>query len=431
MVDLILKKKKGETLSKEEINSIISGYTSGMIPDYQVAAWLMAVCFRGLNDEETTYLTEAMMYSGEVIDLTTIPGIKVDKHSTGGVGDKTTLILGPLVAAVGIPVAKMSGRGLGHTGGTLDKLESVPGLQVVFEGHSFIDQVKKIGLAVCAQNEHLVPADKKLYALRDVTGTVDNISLIASSIMSKKLASGADAIVIDIKLGEGAFMKTLEDAEKLASIMINTANKMGRKLIAVVTGMDQPLGNAVGNALEVREAMDTLQGKGPKDLTEVCLELASHMLVLGQKAASTAEARTLLQEVLDNGLAYQKFEKFIAAQGGNLAEFANKYDKPTAFTFPLVATQSGFISEVFALEVGRASMFLGAGRETKESSIDYAAGIILSKKRGDYVLKGDTLAYLHTNQKESINKTLEELTKAYVFQDEKPEDSPLILKTIV
>ena len=318
MVELIVKKRKGLELSKEELTSIIDGFISGEIPDYQISAFLMAIYFKGMNSTETAILTDLMMRSGELIDLSEIEGIKVDKHSTGGVGDKTTLVLAPLVAAAGVPVAKMSGRGLGHTGGTLDKMESIKGLSVDMTRQEFIDNVKQHNIAVCGQNANLVPADKKLYALRDVTGTVNNISLIASSIMSKKLACGADAIVLDLKVGYGAFMKTLDDAEELAQVMIKIGAKMNRNVIAVITSMSEPLGYTVGNALEVKEAIDTLQGNGPKDLTDLCLELGGHMLVLGKVSENHEEAVEKLKALISSGKAFDKFKEFVKAQGGDI-----------------------------------------------------------------------------------------------------------------
>ncbi|MBK8080927.1 MAG: pyrimidine-nucleoside phosphorylase [Saprospiraceae bacterium] len=431
MVELILKKKHGYVLSESEIDFMVQDFTSGRISDYQMSAMLMAICFKGLNDEETTFLTHSMVHSGEVVDLSSIPGIKVDKHSTGGVGDKTTLILGPLVAAAGVPVAKMSGRGLGHTGGTLDKLESIPGFSVDLSTDQFLHQVKTVGLAVCAQNTKLVPADKKLYALRDVTGTVDNISLIASSIMSKKLASGADAIVIDIKVGDGAFMKTVKDAEHLANMMINIAAKMGKKLVAVITGMDQPLGYEVGNVLEVKEAVKTLRGEGPDDLTEVCITLAAHMLVLAGKYSNLDTARQELILLIKNGKAFEKFLEFVKAQRGDTSFIEKETFPESPVKFDFVATKDGYIARVLALEIGNASVCLGAGRETKDSSIDPLAGITLIKKQGDRVKQGDVLATLFTSDQKHLEKALEHMKLAYEFSEEVPEKQPLIFKTVL
>lgn len=431
MVELIKKKRDGHILTSDDIQSIISGYISGVIPDYQIASWLMAVYFQGMNDDETAALTDAMMRSGDMIDLSDIPGIKVDKHSTGGVGDKTTLILAPLVAAAGVPVAKMSGRGLGHTGGTLDKFESIPGFQVDMTADAFIDKVKRHGIAICSQNTKLVPADKKLYALRDVTGTVDNISLIASSVMSKKLACGADAIVIDLKVGDGAFIKNIIDAEKLAHIMISTAKKMNRKLIAVITGMEEPLGLAVGNALEVKEAIDTLKGKGPEDLTNLCLELGSHMLTLAGRTQSHEEGIDLLKSLIENGQAYEKFIELCASQGGDIEVVKNMDLLPKAsLTFEYKSKKEGYISHLSAMDIGLASVRLGAGRETKESPIDHSAGIVLTKKVGAWIQEGDTLAILHANESSFFAKAESYMDLAYTFSKTKPIKEPLIFKTI-
>lgn len=418
-------------MTPEEIRFVVSGFTEGRIPDYQMSALLMAICFNGLDQVETAAMTSAMIDSGEKIDLTSILGIKVDKHSTGGVGDKTTLVLAPLVAAAGLPVAKMSGRGLGHTGGTLDKLESIPGFRVDISPQVFIQQVSNIGVAVCAQSQKLVPADKKLYALRDVTGTVENLSLIASSIMSKKLASGADAIVIDIKVGDGAFIKTVEDAEKLASMMISTAKEMDKTLVAVVTNMDQPLGFAVGNLLEVEEAINTLKGKGPEDLKEVCLILGSHMLVLGKKADNLESARAILQSFLDNGTAFEKFCEFTKAQGGDVNFVKSEQFPKSSVIVPYFAKEDGYLLDINALEIGNASTHLGAGRQTKESNIDHLAGLILHKKQGDFVRKGETLAMLHTEKDAFIEKAAYSLDKVFKFSSEKPAHQPLILKTVL
>lgn len=431
MVEIIKKKRDGHILTADEIREVINGFVAGKIPDYQVSAWLMAIFFRGMNDEETAALTDAMMRSGDLIDLSAIPGIKVDKHSTGGVGDKTTLVLGPLVASAGVPLAKMSGRGLGHTGGTLDKLEAIPGFDVSMSADEFVEQVRKHGIAICSQNEKLVPADKKLYALRDVTGTVDNISLIASSVMSKKLACGADAIVIDLKVGDGAFIKTIPDAEKLAEIMISTAKKMNRNLIAVITGMEEPLGYAIGNALEVREAIDTLRGHGPEDLTQLSLELGGHMLVLAGRVATMEEGMVLLKDNITNGSAFAKFTELVRIQGGDVSYVTD----PTRLTLAPHAVEfrsdrKGFISHLSAMDIGIASAKLGAGRETKESSIDLGAGIVLKKKVGDYVDSGDTLAVLYTSDLTLVAKAEEYLREAYTFAESKPEKQPLIFRTV-
>jgi pyrimidine-nucleoside phosphorylase len=431
LVELIKKKRDGHILTSDDIQSIISGYIAGSIPDYQIAAWLMAVYFQGMNDDETAALTDAMMRSGDMIDLSEIPGIKVDKHSTGGVGDKTTLVLAPLVAAAGVPVAKMSGRGLGHTGGTLDKFESIPGLRVDMTAEEFIDKVNHHGIAICSQNATLVPADKKLYALRDVTGTVDNISLIASSVMSKKLACGADAIVIDLKVGDGAFIKTIEDAEKLAHIMISTAKKMNRKLIAVITGMEEPLGFAIGNALEVKEAIDTLKGHGPEDLTTLCLELGSYMLSLAGRTQSHEEGIALLKSLIENGQAYNKFIELCASQGGDIEVIKNMDLLPKAsLTFGYKSKKAGYISHLSAMDIGLASVRLGAGRETKESPVDHSAGIVLTKKVGDLVDEGDILAILHANDASFFTHAEKYMDLAYTYSETKPSKEPLIFKTI-
>ena len=431
MVELIIKKRNGFELTKKEYSSIIDGFVSGEIPDYQVSAFLMAIYFEGLTNDETANLTDIMMRSGELIDLSEIKGIKVDKHSTGGVGDKTTLVLGPLVAAAGVPVAKMSGRGLGHTGGTLDKMESINGLSVDMSRQEFIDNIKKHNIAVCGQNANLVPADKKLYALRDVTGTVENTSLIASSIMSKKLACGADAIVIDIKVGHGAFMKTVKDAEALAEIMIGIGAKMNRKVIAVITSMSQPLGCTIGNALEVKEAIETLKGNGPKDLTELCLELGSHMLVLGELANTKAEGIEILKKLIASGAGFNKFKELVKAQGGetNVIEQTDLLPS-TKFSEAYKSKDEGYISELNALDIGLASVKLGAGRETKDSIIDHGAGIVLKKKIGDFVNKDETLAVLYSNNSANFAKAKGFMDLAYEISEGKPITKPLILKTI-
>jgi pyrimidine-nucleoside phosphorylase len=431
LLDLIKKKRNGEAHNANEIKEIINGFVAGYIPDYQIAAWLMAVFFRGLNDQETAYLTDAMMRSGELIDLSSIPGIKIDKHSTGGVGDKTTLVLAPLVAAAGVPIAKMSGRGLGHTGGTLDKLESIPGFNVDMTASHFCDLVKKHGIAICSQNASLVPADKKLYALRDVTATVDNISLIASSVMSKKLACGADGIVIDLKIGDGAFIKNIDDARKLAEIMLATAKNMGRRLVAVVTDMEEPLGYAIGNSMEVIEAIHTLQGNGPADLTELCLELGAQMMVLGGKSSDASSAKLVLLELIKNGKAFDKFVELVRIQGGDI-QYVSQPEKfkKSAFEYEVKSGFDGFVTHLNAMEIGLASVKLGAGRETKASVIDHSAGIQLIKKVGDKISQGEILAVLYSNNEKLFANALEHIEKAYTFSTEKPEDSPLI-KTII
>jgi len=401
MVDLIEKKRDGHALTKEEIQFIIEGYTKGDIPDYQMSALAMAIFFRGMNEEETAELTMAMVHSGDTIDLSKIEGVKVDKHSTGGVGDTTTLVLGPLVASVGVPVAKMSGRGLGHTGGTIDKLESVPGFHVEITNDEFINLVNKNKIAVVGQSGNLTPADKKLYALRDVTATVNSIPLIASSIMSKKIAAGADAIVLDVKTGAGAFMKDLNDAKALAKAMVDIGNRVGRKTMAIISDMSQPLGYAIGNALEVKEAIDTLKGEGPEDLQELCLVLGSHMVYLAEKASSLEEARHMLERAMKDGSALETFKTFLAAQGGDASVVDDPSKLPQAkYMIELEAKEDGYVSEIVADAVGTAAMWLGAGRATKESTIDLAVGLVLRKKVGDAVKKGESLVTIYSNREQ-------------------------------
>lgn len=431
MVELIAKKRNGQELNREELTTIIDGFISGDIPDYQVSSFLMAVYFKGMTHDETAILTDIMMRSGELIDLSEIEGIKVDKHSTGGVGDKTTLVLGPLVAAAGVPVAKMSGRGLGHTGGTLDKMESIEGLSVSMTRNDFIDKVKRHNIAVCGQSANLVPADKKLYALRDVTATVDNKSLIASSIMSKKLACGADAIVIDIKVGHGAFMKTVAEAEQLAEIMIGIGSKMNRKVTAVITDMSEPLGYAVGNALEVKEAIDTLKGNGPDDLTELCLELGAQMLMLGEVAQTKEEAVEKLNALIKSGEAFDKFKELVSAQGGDVAVIEQTDLLPKCqYSQGYKSPKEGFISDLNAQDIGLASVKLGAGRETKASIIDHGAGILLTRKIGDYVKKDEVLAMLYSNNDVNFTKAKGFMDAAYTITEEKPLQKSLIQKTV-
>ncbi|MFB5195597.1 pyrimidine-nucleoside phosphorylase [Neobacillus sp. KR4-4] len=398
MVDLIEKKRDGQELSSDEIKFIINGYTDGSIPDYQVSALTMAIFFKGMTEQERADLTMSMVESGDQIDLSQIAGIKVDKHSTGGVGDTTTLVLGPLVAALDVPVAKMSGRGLGHTGGTIDKLEAVEGFHVEIKNEEFIELVNKNKIAVIGQSGNLTPADKKLYALRDVTATVDSIPLIASSIMSKKIAAGADAIVLDVKTGAGAFMKTLDDSRELAKAMVRIGNNVGRRTMAVISDMSQPLGFAIGNALEVKEAIDTLKGEGPEDLTELCLTLGSHMVYLAEKADSLADARTKLEGVIKDGSALEKLKVFLSSQGGDGSVVDDPSKMPQAkYMIELEAKEDGYVSEIVADEVGTAAMILGAGRATKESVIDLAVGLVLRKKIGDQVKKGESLVTIYSN----------------------------------
>jgi pyrimidine-nucleoside phosphorylase len=430
MVDLIEKKRDGKELSKAEIDFIISGYTEGRIPDYQMSALAMAIFFQDMTREERTHLTMAMVESGDQIDLSAIEGIKVDKHSTGGVGDTTTLVLAPLVAALGIPVAKMSGRGLGHTGGTIDKLEAVPGFHVEIDNQKFNELVNTNKVAVVGQSGNLTPADKKLYALRDVTATVNSIPLIASSIMSKKIASGADAIVLDVKTGSGAFMKDLEHARELAQAMVDIGNNVGRKTMAVISDMSQPLGFAVGNALEVQEAIDTLRGKGPKDLEELCLTLGSHMVYLGGKADSPETARTQLEKAIRNGNALEKFKTFLSAQGGDPSVVDDPSKLPQAkYTFEVKAGEEGHVASIQADRIGTAAMLLGAGRATKESVIDLAVGVVLRKKIGDSVKKGEPLVTIYSNR-EDVAEVKEMIEDAYRIVPEAVEGPPLIYDEI-
>jgi len=419
MYDIIMKKRNFGELSKGEIDFLIEGYTKGEIPDYQMSALTMAIYFNKMTAEETLNLTMAMANSGDMLDLSEIHGIKVDKHSTGGVGDKTSLALIPMVAALGVPTAKMSGRGLGHTGGTIDKLESFSGFRTDISTEQFISQVNRIGISIMGQTADLAPADKKLYALRDVTATVDNMSLIASSIMSKKLAAGADAIVLDVKTGSGAFMKKEEDSFALAKEMVTIGNGAGRNTIAVISDMDQPLGYAVGNALEVKEAIDTLNNKGPADFTELCLTLGSYMVVAAGKAADIKEARTKLMEVIENGQALDKLAAFVEAQGGNKEEVYNPELLPKAqYIREIVSEEEGYISGIVCDEIGICSLILGGGRETKESEIDLSVGLVLHKKKGDYVKKGDSLATIHANDLSKLETAKKRFLAAYSFTEE-------------
>lgn len=418
MVDLIEKKKDGKVHTAQEIHFIVDGYTNDKIPDYQMSAWLMAVCFQGLNKEETAILTKEMMHSGDVIDLSRIEGIKVDKHSTGGVGDKTSMVLGPIVGACGVPVAKMSGRGLGHTGGTLDKLESIPGLHVMIEEDDFVKQVNDCHLAIIGQSAHLDPADKKMYALRDVTATVSCIPLIASSIMSKKLAAGSDAILLDVKYGDGAFMKTKEEAKMLARTMIEIGDSLGKDTRATISNMSQPLGYTIGNSLEVKEAVDTLNGNGPEDLLELCLQAGSHMLIQAQKADSLLSARKMLQEAIDSKQALRTFCAMVKAQGGDDAYVRHPEMFPKAKeVIPVYSQTTGYVKDLKAKPLGIVSMKLGGGRETTDDEIDYSVGLILHKKIGDFVKKGDVLVEVHTNT--GLSKELQkDILDAYEFSNE-------------
>lgn len=432
MYDLILKKKSGEELTNQEIEYMINGYTKGSIPDYQMSAMMMAICFKGMTPEETKNLTLAMANSGDTLDLSAIEGIKVDKHSTGGVGDKTSLVLGPMVASIGVAVAKMSGRGLGHTGGTIDKLESFTGFTTGISKETFIKNVNDIHMAIAGQTADLAPADKKLYALRDVTGTVDQLSLIASSIMSKKLASGADAIVLDVKTGDGAFMKTLEDSKALAKAMVSIGKLAGKNMAAIISDMDQPLGNAVGNVLEVKEAIDTLHGNGPKDLEELVFTLGSYMVVAAQKADTLEEARAKLQQTIKDGSAFATFKKFVVAQGGCEDEVIHPEKLVSAqYIEDVICDTNGYVAKIQTEEIGRISLLLGGGRETKESEIDLAVGVVLGKKRGDAVHTGDVLATIHANDKEKLAQAKERLRKAYKIVKEVVEEEPIIKEVII
>lgn len=427
MYDIIMKKRDGGELSEEEINFFVENYTKGIIPDYQVSALMMAIYFRKMTEAETLALTMAMARSGDMLQLSAIQGIKVDKHSTGGVGDKTSLALTPMAAACGIPVAKMSGRGLGHTGGTIDKLESFEGFDTALTTKRFIDNVNKIGIAIMGQTADLAPADKKLYALRDVTATVDNMSLIASSIMSKKLAAGADAIVLDVKTGSGAFMKSQEDAFALAEEMVRIGKNAGRKTVAIVSDMDQPLGQAVGNALEVKEAIATLKGEGPADFTELCISLGAQMLIVGGRACEEAQAREMLRKVIEDGSALKKLAEFVEAQGGNPAAVYDTQLLPRARLIREIPSPvSGYIGHIACDEIGVCSLILGGGRETKESVIDLSVGLLLSRKIGDYVHAGEPLAVIHANDERKLAAAEERFLQAYDFVQEKPVKKPLV-----
>ncbi|MGI8383509.1 pyrimidine-nucleoside phosphorylase [Robertmurraya sp. P23] len=419
MVDIIEKKRDGKELTTEEIQFCIKGYTDGSIPDYQMSALTMAIVFQGMSEDERATLTMAMVESGDQIDLSAIHGIKVDKHSTGGVGDTTTLVLGPLVASVGVPVAKMSGRGLGHTGGTIDKLESVEGFHVELKNEEFVRLVNQNKIAVIGQSGNLTPADKKLYALRDVTGTVESIPLIASSIMSKKIAAGADAIVLDVKTGAGAFMKTLEDSRELAKAMVRIGNNVGRRTMAVISDMSQPLGFAIGNALEVKEAIDTLKGEGPEDLTELCLTLGSHMVLLADKATNVEEARQMLKNAIKDGSALETLKVFLRSQGGDDSVVDDPSRLPQAsFKIEVEAKEEGYIAEIIADEIGTAAMLLGAGRATKESEIDLAVGLLLKKKIGDQVQVGESIVTIYSNF-ENVQEVKEKIYNSITITKEK------------
>lgn len=431
MYDLIMKKKHGQALTEAEIRFLVDGYTKGEIPDYQMSAFLMAVCFNGMEEAETLALTMAMAESGEMLDLSAIHGKKADKHSTGGVGDKTSLILGPMVASLGVPVAKMSGRGLGHTGGTIDKLESFPGFSVSISNERFIENVNRMKLAIIGQTADLAPADKKLYALRDVTATVDQLSLIASSIMSKKLAAGSDVIVLDVKAGSGAFMKTYEEARRLAETMVKIGNGAGRKTYAVISDMNQPLGYAVGNILEVKEAIAALNGNAPEDLEDACMTLASYMLLGAGRVQKITEARELLAESIRSGAALRKLAEFVKAQGGD-ERYVYEPDRfaKASLTYEVKADAEGYISSMNTEEIGLTSLVLGGGRETKESEIDLTVGIIFEKKIGAKVTEGDTIAVLHANDAEKLTAAITRLKHAIRIEQAPCKPVPHILGVV-
>lgn len=430
MFDIIAKKRDGKVLTSEEIEFFVNGYVNGDIPDYQISALLMAIYLNGMNVDETTTLTMLMARSGEVIDLSSIPGIKVDKHSTGGVGDKTTFIISPIVASCGVPVAKMSGRGLGHTGGTIDKMESIPGMKTNIDREEFFDIVRNVGACVIGQSGNIVPADKKLYALRDVTATIESIPLIASSIMSKKLAAGSDAILLDVKTGSGAFMKTTDEAIELAKAMVAIGEKVGRKTIALITDMDRPLGKSIGNALEMKEVCDTLKGKGPKDLTELCLTLATNMLYLAGKG-SLDDCYNLAKDALESGKAFEKLKEMVKAQGGDVSviEDNSKFES-SKVAKGLAAAQEGYIYSMDTEKCGIASMILGAGREKKEDTIDYSAGVIIHKKIGDYVKRGDLIASLYSSSEEKCINSSRLLGEAIKISSAEPVVKPIVLARV-
>lgn len=430
MYDVIEKKRDGHELTEQEIKFVIKGITDSSIPDYQISALLMTIFFQDMSDQERVDLTTAMVESGEQIDLSAIKGIKVDKHSTGGVGDTTTIILAPLVASVGVPVAKMSGRGLGHTGGTLDKLEAISNFNVEIPGEKFIQLVNDNNIAVIGQSAELAPADKEIYSLRDVTATVNSIPLIASSIMSKKIASGSDAIVLDVKTGSGAFMKEPDEAKNLAQAMVTIGNEMGRQTMAVISDMNQPLGYAIGNALEIKEAIETLQGKGPSDLTELCLAIGSKMVYLANKAPTLEKARELLQQNMHNGKAINKFKELVTSQGGDDSVIDDPSKLPEAkYKIPLYAHQAGVIDSISADQIGVASLLLGAGRMTTESVIDLSVGVILHKKIGDNVKEGDKLLTIHSNE-QSIEEIEKKLINSISITTKAVTPPPLIYETV-
>ena len=423
MEDIIIAKRDKKTLSREEIHYFIKGYVEGSIPDYQVSALLMAIVLNNMNEQETSDLTEEMRTSGDIWDLSEIPGLKVDKHSTGGVGDKVTLILGPMIASCGAKLAKMSGRGLGHTGGTIDKMESIPGMKTILSKEDFVKQVNNIGIAVISQDDKLVPADKKLYALRDVTGTVQSIPLIASSIMSKKLATGTDCILLDVKYGDGAFMKTIESANELAKCMVKIGKSLNKDVRAEITDMNQPLGKAVGNILEIKECIETLHGRGPEDLNEICLSSGSILLEQAKLFKNRNEARKALEENIKNGKAYKKFREFVIAQGGDVeyCDHPEKFDVAKNL-IQIYSKSTGYIKSIKALDIGIASMKLGGGREKLGDTIDMAAGIILNKKVGDKIEKDELLCTLHTN-KENVDNIVKMVENAFKIVNEKVDVS--------
>ena len=429
--DLIIKKRNGLKLTENDIKFMIEEYNEGKIPDYQMSAMLMAIYFKGMNNSEIRYLTKAMIDSGKIIDLSSIPGIKVDKHSTGGVGDTTTLALAPMVAAAGVQVAKMSGRGLGHTGGTIDKLESIEGFKTELSLNKFIKIVKKVGVSIISSTSDLVPADKKLYALRDVTGTVDSIPLIVSSIMSKKLAAGADAIVLDITTGSGAFMREYKDALKLGKIMVDIGLEFKKEIIGVVSNMDEPLGFAIGNSLEVKEAIEILKNKGPEDLRRLCLVLGSYMLKLGRVTKTYQEGKNKLEKILKSGVALNKFKEMIIAQGGNSGIIDNPELLPLAkHCTKIKANKSGYIQKIDSRLVGESAMLLGAGREEKESKIDLSVGIVLKKKVGNRININEDLADVHYNNSEKLKEAKKKLLSSFIIGNKKPVKLTLILATI-
>ena len=422
MYDIIMKKREGEELTKEEISFFINGYVKEEIPDYQVSALLMAIYFNGMTDREVADLTLCMAHSGVAMDLSSIPGIKVDKHSTGGVGDKTTLIISPIVAALGVKVAKMSGRGLGHTGGTIDKMESIPGMRTNLDKEEFINIVNKTGFSIIGQSMDIVSADKKLYALRDVTATVKSLPLIASSIMSKKIAAGADCILLDVKTGSGAFMKTLDESIKLAKLMVSIGENVGKNTVALITNMDRPLGNAIGNSLEIIEVCETLRGRGPKDLTDISIELAANILFLAQKG-DLEYCKKLAKGAIEDGSAFEKLKEMVAIQGGDISvlEDNNNFEK-AKIVYEVKAPKSGYILSMNTERCGFASVILGAGRETKDDKIDFSAGIIINKKIGDYVNKGELIATLYSSDIEKCEKAKDLYIGAVSIGEEKPED---------